>query len=318
MTEPIIYKLLKNNYIIDAAENFVALSLRLEERTNEIKILLDGEVTRIINYYGPQSFKILNEIASSPSVIVYNVYWKGISKFAIKKFKGSSSKEAIDNEIHLTQMANSHPNIIQFHGITKLRDEINYSLVLEYAEGGTLGKYLRDDTISFKWENQLKFAKEIASAVSWLHDDVGIIHGDIKKLGHNILSLRSSETQRHSYPLTEKADIYSLGVLFWELTSRKSPFDFETKNNDSLEIFKIMSKIFNGTREKPLSDTNHKFVALYERCWQHEPHERPEIGQIISEINNIELDNFSPKNINVSITFTLKKNEANEDLYLSD
>ncbi|GBC05710.1 hypothetical protein RclHR1_06390010 [Rhizophagus clarus] len=279
---------------------------------------------------------------ASPSVIVYNVYWKGISKFAIKKFKGSSSKEAIDNEIHLTQMANSHPNIIQFHGITKLRDEINYSLVLEYAEGGTLGKYLRDDTISFKWENQLKFAKEIASAVSWLHDDVGIIHGDIlADFGCSYLkgskrntqvrgvipymdpnffehSLRSSETQRHSYPLTEKADIYSLGVLFWELTSRKSPFDFETKNNDSLEIFKIMSKIFNGTREKPLSDTNHKFVALYERCWQHEPHERPEIGQIISEINNIELDNFSPKNINVSITFTLKKNEANEDLYLSD
>ena len=58
-------------------------------------------------------------------------------------------------------------------------DEINYSLVLEYAEGGTLGKYLRDDAVSFEWENQLRFAKEIASAISWLHDDVGIIHGDL-------------------------------------------------------------------------------------------------------------------------------------------
>ena len=56
---------------------------------------------------------------------------------------------------------------------------INYSLVLEYADGGTLGKYLRDDTITIKWDNQLKFAKEMASAISWLHVDKGIIHGDL-------------------------------------------------------------------------------------------------------------------------------------------
>ena len=77
-------------------------------------------------------------------------------------------------------------------------------------------------------------------------------------------SLRSSETQRHPYSLTEKADIYSLGVLLWELTSRKSPFDFETKNNDPLEIIKIKTSILEGTREKPSPSTNHKFVALYE------------------------------------------------------
>src|SRR6266498_3098001 len=100
-------------------------------------------------------------------------------------------------------MVNFHPNIIQFCGITKLKgkiiylnnlylftlnvlftcfytlDETNYSLVLEYAEGGTLRKYLRDSTVTFKWENQLKFAKEIASVISWLHVDKGIIHGDL-------------------------------------------------------------------------------------------------------------------------------------------
>ncbi|PKY47231.1 kinase-like protein [Rhizophagus irregularis] len=183
-------------------------------------------------------------------------------------------------------------------------DERYYSLVLGYAEGGTLGKYLRDDTISFKWENQLKFAKEIASAISWLHDDVGIIHGDLHP--NNILinkgsikladfgcsclkgssgytrvkgvipytdpnffeqSLQLSETQRHSYTLTEKADIYSLGVIFWELTTQN---------------------ILKDMREKPSLDTDHKFIALYEKCWQHDPHERPEIDQIISELNNIE------------------------------
>ncbi|PKC69709.1 hypothetical protein RhiirA1_455684 [Rhizophagus irregularis] len=99
------------------------------------------------------------------------VCWKNTSKFAIKKFVINSNKEAIVDEIHLTGLVNPHPNIIQFYGVTKLNDEINYSLVLEYAEGGTLGKYLRDNTITFKWESQLKFAKEISSAILWLHVD---------------------------------------------------------------------------------------------------------------------------------------------------
>ncbi|CAB4385589.1 unnamed protein product [Rhizophagus irregularis] len=52
-------------------------------------------------------------------------------------------------------------------------------------------------------------------------------------------------------------------VLFWELISRKSLFDFETKSNDLFEIFKIKSDILNGKREKPLSGTNYNLVALY-------------------------------------------------------
>ncbi|CAB5204423.1 unnamed protein product [Rhizophagus irregularis] len=251
--------------------------------------------------------------------------------------------------IFLTGIINYHPNIIQFCGLTKLQDEKNYSLVLEYAEEGTLGKYLRDDTISFEWESQLKFAKDIASAISWLHDDVGIIHGDLHP--NNILinkgtikiadfgcsylkrsnrnaqvqgvipymdpnlfeqSPCSSETREHPYILTEKADIYSLGVLFWELTSRKSPFDFEKKTTKG-DHSSIKMNIRNGIREKPVKDTNDKFVALYEKCWQHEPDDRPKIQQVNSELNLI-----NPEKNNVSTTFTPGKSEANEDLYLSD
>ena len=33
--------------------------------------------------------------------------------------------------------------------------------------------------------------------------------------------------ESRTYDLTEKSDIYSLGVLLWELTSCSSPFNFE-------------------------------------------------------------------------------------------
>ncbi|GBC23739.2 kinase-like domain-containing protein [Rhizophagus irregularis DAOM 181602=DAOM 197198] len=274
-----------------------------------------------------------NRIASGASALVYNVCWKSASKFAIKKFIGSSSKEAIVNEIYLMEMVNSHPNIIQFHGLTKLQDEKNYSLVLEYAEGGTLRKYLRNDAISFEWESQLRFAKDIASAISWLHDDMGIIHGDLHP--NNILINKGTikiadfgcsylkGSNRNTQVQAEKADIYSLGVLFWELTSRKMPFDFETKNNDPFEIIKIKSNILKGMREKPSPGTNHKFVALYEKCWQHKPDVRPEIRQVILELNNIEplvvSENFGFKEIEtMEKSGTLENDEVNVPSYDCD
>jgi serine/threonine protein kinase len=64
--------------------------------------------------------------------------------------------------------------------------EMNYSLVLEYADGGTLGKYL-ENAITLKSEVQLKFAKEIASAILCLHAN-DIIHRDIVSLNNYIFN----------------------------------------------------------------------------------------------------------------------------------
>ncbi|GBC49211.2 kinase-like domain-containing protein [Rhizophagus irregularis DAOM 181602=DAOM 197198] len=80
------------------------------------------------------------------------------TKYAIKKF--------IDNkEVYLTKMVNSHANIIQFHGVTKIEDEERYSLVLDYAE-------------------------EITNAILWLHDYKDIVHGDLHP--NNILLHRDT------------------------------------------------------------------------------------------------------------------------------
>jgi serine/threonine protein kinase len=61
-------------------------------------------------------------------------------------------------------LANGHPNIIRLHRVTKLDlDKKEWSLVLECANGGPLRDNLRNNII--EWNNQLKFAKEIASAI---------------------------------------------------------------------------------------------------------------------------------------------------------
>ncbi|CAB5380683.1 unnamed protein product [Rhizophagus irregularis] len=185
---------------------------------NRLNRLLEEKI--IDQYYSHDNFNIIGSGGS-----VYIAKWKNtLTKCAIKKFVD-------DKEICLTYMANSHDNIIQFRGVMKLEDEKKYSLVLEYANGGTLREHLRNKTITFKWEDQLRFAKELASAALWLHDYKEIIHGDLHP--DNIL----------------KCD-YSL--------------------------INIISK---GAREEPVKDTNNKFVVLYEKCWQHEPNNRPDISE---------------------------------------
>ncbi|PKY19493.1 kinase-like protein [Rhizophagus irregularis] len=263
---------------------------------------------KIIDYHDSCNLRRSKFIGSGGSASVYVANWKNTStKYAIKRCVD-------DKEVYLTYLANSHENIIQFRGITNFEDDEKYSLVLEYAEGGTLGKYLRDDTLTLKWENQLKFAKEITSAILWLHVDKGIVHGDLHP--NNILIHKdtikladfgrscqkesgcyNSEVwgvipyidpkifgQKLPYKPNEKSDIYSLGFLFWGLTSRLSPFDgFE---NDI-----IMLKILNGLREKPVPNTNVKFMRLYQECWKQEPDERPHISKVNEVLNIIDSEN---------------------------
>ncbi|CAG8675800.1 912_t:CDS:2, partial [Funneliformis caledonium] len=67
------------------------------------------------------------------------------------------------------------------------------------------------------------------------------------------------------------------------ITSCSSPFKFETANKTVSQ-----QAILNGEREISISTTNSAFVKLYQKCWEHEPDLRPDIGQVISELNSID------------------------------
>ncbi|PKY58048.1 hypothetical protein RhiirA4_479614 [Rhizophagus irregularis] len=108
----------------EANIQYEELVLRLEEcSANRLKILLDDETSQVIYCYDPQDFTILSKISFGASTLVYDVYWRSTSKYAIKKFVRNSEEDII-KEIHLTGLVNLHPNIIQFYGVTKLKGKI--------------------------------------------------------------------------------------------------------------------------------------------------------------------------------------------------
>ena len=60
-----------------------------------------------------------------------------------------------------------------------------------------------------------------------------------------------------SYSLNEKSDVYSIGVLLWELSSGIPPFYKEEKD------FSLIYKILEGQREEIVPDTPVDYVNLY-------------------------------------------------------
>jgi hypothetical protein len=75
------------------------------------------------------------------------------------------------------------------------------------------------------------------------------------------------------YELNMKSDIYSLGVLLWELSSGRPPLNEE--------------------REKPVANTPLKYLLLYQKCWQDDPNLRPEINEVYEILSKLKLQSVT-------------------------
>ncbi|POG71367.1 hypothetical protein GLOIN_2v1774941 [Rhizophagus irregularis DAOM 181602=DAOM 197198] len=93
-----------------------------------------------------------------------------------------------------------------------------------------------------------------------------------------------NSTQLFSY--NEKNDIYSIGVLLWEISSGKSPFSTEEYDID------LTIEISQGLREEPILNTSENYIRLYKGCWDGEPDNRPTMN-IVTITTNEQIINES-------------------------
>ncbi|RGB34272.1 kinase-like domain-containing protein [Rhizophagus diaphanus] len=132
------------------------------------------------NYYEYSEFNNLSPIGSGSYGIVVRANWKNTENlFALKTFNldKTTLKEVI-NEIKLQKKVDFHENILRLCGITIIEAEKKYSLVLEYADGGTLKTYLNNHFNELNWDDKFQLAFQLASAVEYIHN-YDIIHRDL-------------------------------------------------------------------------------------------------------------------------------------------
>ncbi len=195
-----------------------------------------------------------------------------------------------------------HPNIITPVGATI--EPVTF--IMEYCSRGNLMNLLMDSSISLLWEKRKKMLEDIASGMQYLHrQNPIIIHRDLKSLNILIdenwvakvsdlgLSRFKAPTKSekmtgqagtyhwmapeviNSQHYTEKADIYSFGIIMWEVSFRAIPYD-------GMQPVQIVAAVL-GRRERPCIPPGapKRVSILIQECWQHNPSLRPSFDEIV-------------------------------------
>jgi len=79
----------------------------------------------------------------------------------------------------------------------------------------------------------------------------------------------------------EKVDIYSYGVILYEIFARKNYF------SEKPQLFKIEDAVLRGERPSIDEPCLPEYVEMMQRCWSQEPKQRPSFPEIIERIDHI-------------------------------
>uniref|UniRef100_A0A453PNY2 Protein kinase domain-containing protein n=5 Tax=Aegilops tauschii subsp. strangulata TaxID=200361 RepID=A0A453PNY2_AEGTS len=85
-----------------------------------------------------------------------------------------------------------------------------------------------------------------------------------------------------SEPSNEKSDVFSYGVVLWELATQKIPWD-------TLNTMQVIGAVgFMDHRLEIPSDVDPQWASMIESCWESEPQRRPSFRELLERLQGLQ------------------------------
>lgn len=287
-----------------------------------------------------QHYRLLNVLGEGGGGIVYLAEDTRLQrKVAVKCLKPDT--ESAERSAQLKRLRReavimarlNHPNIVQVYDVVEgiFEGENRFALVIEYIDGHTLNKHIREHIVGLR--QRLLCLLQIAEGLGAAHD-IGLIHRDLK--ADNILINRQntakitdfgiakcmwgkqteytqtgglvgsynalSPEQALGRPLDARSDLFSFGILAFELLCGRHPFG--STENPNVLVQNILHGLPLPARElnPGLGDA---VVELLNHLLEKNPHQRPHSTDLVVQKLQQSISEIAPGNNDISYSETL-------------
>ncbi|XP_044471861.1 serine/threonine-protein kinase EDR1 isoform X3 [Mangifera indica] len=243
---------------------------------------------------------------------VYRADWHGtevaVKKFLDQDFSGDALMQfkcEVDIMLRLR-----HPNVVLFMGA--VTHPPHFSILTEFLPRGSLYRLLHRPNPLLDEKRRMRMALDVAKGMNCLHTShPTIVHRDLKspnllvdknwvvkvcdfglsrKKHHTFLSSKSTagtpewmapEVLRNERA-NEKCDVYSFGVILWELATLGIPW----KGLNPMQVVGAVG--FQNRRLEIPEDVDPVVAQIICDCWQTEPHLRPSFADLMSRLRRLQ------------------------------